>query len=476
MNAAIYARVSTAAQAEKGYSLQTQIEACTNKALRLGATTIKEYVDDGYSGAFLERPKLDELRDALAAKLHDYVIIYDTDRLARDTMLLLLITEEIEKTATLVYVNSEYSKTPEGQLFYEIKGSFAKYERIRIQDRFNRGRRGKLRKGLPLRDSKILGYDFVEGQYVVNESEAQLVRHIYQLYIDTPGGYAKLVHILHEEGILSSTGKKWSKSSINALLRRENYTGTYYAYKNYRKKTGAKTSKVLHRDKSEWIQMHCPAIVSQQLFDAVQQKLKTNRIKRTRETKYESLLQGVLCCGICGRKMSHARFKGVTYYMCGANKDKAGTCSNRICKAQIVDEMAWKMLQAICKSEKSMKQYIKASVPTSNPADDIKKKLDKLTQQRQAIMSWYSQNFISMAECSHQLQMIKKKETVLKERLSSVKTKRVVNISQIVSSIKSSLSYADKRKAVTTHLQKITVIRKGNNHEKSYDLEFRFHF
>ena len=104
MNVAIYARVSTAAQAEKGYSLKTQVEACRQKALSMGATSIKEYVDDGYSGAYLERPALDELRDALSAKLHDTVIIYDTDRLARDTMLLLLITEEIEKTATLVYV------------------------------------------------------------------------------------------------------------------------------------------------------------------------------------------------------------------------------------------------------------------------------------------------------------------------------------------------------------------------------------
>ena len=70
MNAAIYARVSTAAQAEHGYSLETQIEACKQKALSLGATSIKEYVDDGYSGAYMERPALDNLRDALSALSH----------------------------------------------------------------------------------------------------------------------------------------------------------------------------------------------------------------------------------------------------------------------------------------------------------------------------------------------------------------------------------------------------------------------
>ena len=61
MNAAIYARVSTAAQAEHGYSLETQIEACKQKAISLGATSIKEYVDDGYSGAYRQPLRLIEV-------------------------------------------------------------------------------------------------------------------------------------------------------------------------------------------------------------------------------------------------------------------------------------------------------------------------------------------------------------------------------------------------------------------------------
>lgn len=475
MNAAIYARVSTTAQAEKGYSLETQVEACRDKAVQLGADTIKEYIDDGYSGAYLERPALDSLRDALSANLHDYVIIYDTDRLARDTMLLLLITEEIEKTATLVYVNSEYSKTPEGQLFYEIKGSFAKYERIRIQDRFNRGRRGKLKKGLPLRDSKILGYDFIDGHYVVNEAEASIVRHIFQLYLDTLGGYARLTDILHSEGILSATGKRWSKASINAILRRENYTGKYYAYKTYRKKTGARTSRVTHRDSSEWIEMSCPAIVSQDLFDKVQQKLANNRYKKIREDKHPSMLQGILYCGICGRKMAHGRYKGDTYYICGSNKEHAGTCQNRICKADIVDTTAWKIIEKICKDEKTIKQYIRKSASSQNQNEKIKHELSKLAEKRQAVMSWFSQNFISMTDCSTQLESIKKKELTLQQQLST-KTEHGIDIQSAISSAKQSLSFEEKRKFVTTYIKKITVIRKGEPHQRNYDLDFHFFF
>ena len=476
MNVAIYARVSTSAQAEKGYSLATQVEACRKKAEELGAESIKEYIDDGYSGAYLERPALDAMRDALSAKIHDTVIIYDTDRLARDTMLLLLITEEIEKTATLVYVNSEYSKSPEGQLFYEIKGSFAKYERIRLQDRFARGRRGKLRSGKPLRDSKILGYDFVDGHYVVNEAEAGIVRHIYQLYLDTLGGYERLTEKLHAEGILSSTGKHWSKASIHAILTRQNYTGFYFAYREYRKKTGANSSKVLHRDKSEWIPMQCPAIIPQELFDAVQQKLYNNRNKRIRQGNYQSLLQGILYCGICGRKMQHARFKGETYYMCGANKEHAGTCKNRICKADITDKSVWAVISKICKSEKTIQRYLKQSASPIHPAKDINAELSKLSEKKKAIMSWFSQNFITMAECSEQLEQIKKKESLLQQKLTSEKKERVVDTSSIVASIKEVLTFEDQRKFATMYVKRIDIVRKGEQHQKTYDLDIRIVF
>ena len=66
MNCAVYVRVSTQQQAEHGYSIETQIDACRKKAKELGATSVKIYDDSGFSGAYLERPALDSLRDAVA--------------------------------------------------------------------------------------------------------------------------------------------------------------------------------------------------------------------------------------------------------------------------------------------------------------------------------------------------------------------------------------------------------------------------
>ena len=243
MNCAIYVRVSTQQQAEHGYSIETQIDACRKKAKELGATSVKVYDDSGFSGAYLERPALDSLRDAVAQKLHDYIIIYDLDRLSRDTMQLLLLTEELEKNAQIVFINSEYSRTPEGQLFFEIRGSFAKFERLKIRDRFQRGMRGKLRKGLPISDHHVFGYDWQDGNYVINPVQADIVRQCFAMYINANGGYRFIIDWLESQGIPSPKGaRRWSDYGMMRLLKRQMYTGEYYAYTVYNKKVSAKKS------------------------------------------------------------------------------------------------------------------------------------------------------------------------------------------------------------------------------------------
>lgn len=131
ITAGIYVRVSTSEQAEQGYSIQTQIKACKDKAYELGAIDIFEYADEGFSGAKLDRPAMTKLRDDIRKDKLDIIICYDPDRLARNLAHQLLITDEIEKYCRegLIFVSVSFENSPEGRLFYSMRGAFSAYER-----------------------------------------------------------------------------------------------------------------------------------------------------------------------------------------------------------------------------------------------------------------------------------------------------------------------------------------------------------
>ena len=150
--AAIYARVSTTDQADKGYSLPTQIEACQAMA-RQGGYTVPDthvFVDD-YTGTSLNRPQFKQLRDLVHQRLVQGVIVYDLDRLSRKLAHQLLLSEEFEQAGVALHIVSMHdgSKTPETQLLANVRGIIAEYERAKILERTMRGLRGRAKEGYP---------------------------------------------------------------------------------------------------------------------------------------------------------------------------------------------------------------------------------------------------------------------------------------------------------------------------------------
>ena len=97
MRAAVYARVSTEEQAKHGYSLDEQIQACSSRATELGATEVLVFRDEAISGATLDRPELNKLRDLIAQGEIDLLVMRDPDRFSRKLSYQLILTEEFEK-------------------------------------------------------------------------------------------------------------------------------------------------------------------------------------------------------------------------------------------------------------------------------------------------------------------------------------------------------------------------------------------
>src|SRR5438132_201343 len=123
--AAIYARVSTQDQADKGYSLPTQIEACQQLAQHAGYTVLESHIFvDDYTGTSLNRPQFTRLRDMVRNGLVQAVIVYDLDRLSRKLAHQLLLSEEFEQAGVVLRIVTmpDSEKTPESQLLTNVRG------------------------------------------------------------------------------------------------------------------------------------------------------------------------------------------------------------------------------------------------------------------------------------------------------------------------------------------------------------------
>ena len=140
----IYARVSTLEQARSGFSLAQQIEALRAYAAQEGYEVLEVVEDRGESGATLERPGLDHVRDLVAAGGVSVVLAQDRDRIAREPAYHYLLKREFEEHGTMIRaMNDRGDDSPEGELTDGILDQLAKFERAKTAER---SRRGKLRK------------------------------------------------------------------------------------------------------------------------------------------------------------------------------------------------------------------------------------------------------------------------------------------------------------------------------------------
>src|ERR671910_105423 len=152
MRIGVHARVSTQRQAEAD-GLAQQLERLQTHALQQGWTVAAENIfrDDGYSGASLKRPGLERLRDRVALRELDCVLITAPDRLARNYVHQVLLLEEITATGCQVqFLDRPMSQDPHDQLLLQIRGAVAEYERSLIAERMRRGRLRKLQAGFLL--------------------------------------------------------------------------------------------------------------------------------------------------------------------------------------------------------------------------------------------------------------------------------------------------------------------------------------
>lgn len=374
LRAAIYVRVSTEEQARTGFSLADQAEKCRARAVALGAAVVFEAVDPGVSGEKLDRPGLSRIREAVKGREVDLVIIYDPDRLSRRLAHQLIVTEEIEKAGCrLEFVNFEWKNTPEGRLFYSLRGAVAEFEKEKIRERTINGRIQGARQGrFTARPSWYgYGYDKTTKDISVCEPEATVVRQMYTWLVDLRLNPSAIARKLAELGAEPPRGRFWYTASVVRILRNEVYAGTAYNHRLDRPK-GSSREKL--RPKSEWIPVQVPAIVERETWERAQRIIDGNRtIRRDNGDRPEFLLRGLLQSADCGgytTKTTTCRKTGrrYGYYICAKKLayrfgSELTPCRCRQLAALKIDDMVWDQLVWVLNNPREIWRQMKSESP-----------------------------------------------------------------------------------------------------------------
>ena len=203
MKAILYARVSTEEQVKK-YSLKQQLEALRNYCSANNIEVLEELVDEGYSGAYLERPGLDAVRDLVESGGVDWVLVQDRDRLTREPAYFFLLNQEFEVHSTKIRaLNQKGDDSPEGQLTDGIIDQIAKFERSKTAERTRRGRLRKAKEGKVVGAGKTnFGFTRAGDYYEVNPEEMDVMKRIFTLLSEGKSLY-ETAKTLNNEGIKS---------------------------------------------------------------------------------------------------------------------------------------------------------------------------------------------------------------------------------------------------------------------------------
>jgi site-specific DNA recombinase len=381
VRAALYARVSSQKQADDK-TIESQHHDIAARIDADGLTLPEEHVflDDGYSGAELLRPALEELRDRVAASLIDRIYIHSPDRLARKMAHQALLLEEFARhDCQVVFLNQQgLPGSPETNLLIQMQGMIAEYEREKILERTRRGRRHAATAGrVSVFAGAPYGYRYVskaEGdghaRWEIDPRESAHVRLMFELVGRRGCTLSQVARELADKGVRTRNGKPhWDRATIRGILINPAYYGQarYGRERLVPRKPGKRAKRgdpavprkvkvSVATDPSEQIAIAVPPLVEEELFQrAGEQMAENQKRQRQRHTPSKALLSGLTVCGECGSAYCRYRTSArrYSYYRCiGADKHRRrgrAVCTNDSVKGEELERAVWSELVKLLK-------------------------------------------------------------------------------------------------------------------------------
>lgn len=408
IRSAVYCRVSTDNQEKEGTSLQTQLENC------LKYCESKDYepayrFSEAFSGLKLERPELDKLRELVRNGSIDVIVCHSIDRLSRDPTHGVIITQELEKHSVKLETVTETVESNEiGKLITYIRGFASKLEAEKIKERTTRGKRAAKEAGRIFcgAGKGVYGYDYLrrvkgerQASRVINETQAQWVRQIFDWLVTEGLTTNAIVYRLRALGAPTKAGGVWGKSSVQKILRNPAYAGNTNA---------------------------TPAIISQDIYETAQKQLSVNKAKASRNCKHEYLLRGHIRCRHCGHAYAGEPHRGKYYYRClGRRKvdNPNDLCRNKVWSADTLESSVWNELTAYLGDRDLIKTRLNSQKENADrlkiyegELERIERQFKALDREQHQLLQWALKGFPESQVESENKRLNEAKDTLSKQK------------------------------------------------------------
>src|SRR5260370_6738606 len=420
----------------------------------------KEWVfeDDGYSGATLERPGLERVRDLAAEGQIQVVLAYAPDRLSRKYAYQILLIEELARNGVeTLFVKAPEGASAEDQRLIQFQGMIAEYERAQILERSRRGKRHRAHSGeVSVMSGAPYGYCYIRktdeapAAYTVVEAEARVVQAIYEMYTVEGISIGEITRRINADGIPTrKASARWERSTVWAVLRNSAYRG-FACFGKTRASSRTRVIRPLRRrgvttpsmtagherPREEWIEIPGPALVSEDSFARAQELLQENKIRSRRRTIEPSIVQGMVSCEKCGyafsRTSTRTSARKIHYYKCigseGWRKLGGPVCDNGgFVRQELLDQIVWAEVIRLLEEPALLQQELdrrlvaaRASDPTRKREEGVERELTHVGKGIERLLNAYQEVLLSIEQLRERMPVLRQRQQTLRTELQAI--------------------------------------------------------
>ena len=383
--AALYARVSSEKQ-DVDLSVAAQLRAMRDYADKNGYLVCREYIDEAESGRVADRPQfqrmLDEARKSEAP--FKEILVWKFSRFTRKREHAVAFKSMLRRRGIrVVSITEQADDTPTGKLLEAIIESVDDFYSENLAQEVTRGMREAASRGFWVTSYAPYGYRRVHVQdgakkrprLELDPPADAVVRRVFDMALRGKS-ILDITKTLNSEGIPTTNGKKWLKTTVHTMLDNEAYTGAVVWG------TNAKDGQPPVR-----VEDAHPAIVSKREFRRVKRLLASRAPKKVNPRRASSpyLLSGILKCETCGKAMTAAEAKSgrYTYYVCqSVLKRGSGACKTPRLNAKNLESLIVGEIRENILTESNIRDLVKLlDEELDGVAREQRQKLDSIEEE-----------------------------------------------------------------------------------------------